>query len=80
MPEINFSIRVIDDEGEGVKGVEVYVDYSMTIDHQTTDDNGWAEFEKDQFLHSVATGKVFINGVSYGEYSFEDGDTYSFTV
>jgi uncharacterized GH25 family protein len=80
MPEINFSIRVIDDEGEGVEGVEVYVNYSMTIDHQYTDDDGWAEFEKDQFMDSVATGEVIINGVNYGKYSFEDGDTRSFTI
>ena len=80
MPEINFSIRVVDDEGEGVEGVEVYVNYSMTIDHQYTDDDGWAEFEKDQFMDSVATGEVIINGVNYGKYSFEDGDTHSFTI
>ena len=80
MPEIGFAIRVVDDEGEGVEGVKVTVNYSMTIDHEYTDEDGWAEFEKDQFMHSVAIGEVIIDGVSYGEYRLEDGETYSFTI
>jgi hypothetical protein len=80
MPDINFSIRVVDEEGEGIEGVKVCVNYSMTIDFETTDEDGWAEFEKDQFVNTVATGEVIINGRNYGEYSFEDGDTESFTI
>ena len=80
MSVINFSIRVVDDEGEGVEGIEVCVNYTMTIDFETTDDDGWAEFEKDQFMDTVAVGDVIIEGTNYGSYSFEDGDTESFTV
>lgn len=80
MPDINFSIRVVDDEGEGVEGIKVFINYGMTHHQDTTDEDGWVEFDKPQILHSVATGEVYIDGVSQGDYSFENGDTYSFTI
>lgn len=80
MPEINFSIRVVDEDGEGVEGVEVFINYGMTHHKDTTDEDGWVEFEKDQLIHYSASGEVYIDGTSYGNYSFEDGDTESFTI
>jgi len=80
MPVINFGIRVVDDEGEGIEGIEVCVNYTMTIDFETTDEDGWAWFEKDQFMDEVAIGDVIIEGTNYGTYRFEDDDTESFTI
>jgi uncharacterized GH25 family protein len=80
MPKINFSIRVVNNDGKGVKGIKVFINYGMTHHQDTTDGDGWVKFNKDQFLHSSASGEVYINSRSQGQYSFSDGATYSFTV
>ena len=45
MPEINFSIRVVDKEG--IEVAKVFINYGMTHHQDTTDEDGWVEFEKD---------------------------------
>jgi len=83
----NFSIRVVDEDGDGVEGVEVSCQYGIVagVDSEYTDSDGWAQFD---IVERVISGdaksirKIWINGqeVSDREFYPEDGDTFSFTL
>lgn len=80
----SFSIRIVDEDGDGVSGIEVSCHYSgMTHESDYTDDDGWANF--------TLYKNVFFSGYPYLENVYvdgedvlpetvqpEDGETYSF--
>jgi hypothetical protein len=80
MPDINWSVRVVDEDGEGVEGAAVFVDYGWTAETGYTDDDGWVEFLKPNFMDSGARVKIYVDSQLMGEPWVEDGDTLSYTV
>ena len=76
---MNFSVRVVDSDGEPRSGVEVYADFGILSGglSEYTDNDGWAEFETGGDYVSV---KIYVDGESQGDHGLEDGDTFSFTV
>jgi hypothetical protein len=80
MPMIKYSIRVVDENGEGVNRRGVAVHYDLTIDEDYTDDDGWVKFKKENKLEPSARATVYINGDDVGEINAHDGDTFSFAV
>jgi hypothetical protein len=79
MPDIEFSIRVVDDDGEGVADVEVSIHYSLDDEQDTTDEDGWVTFDQSHEFQDVVYAKVYVDGVFMGEIAAEDGDTFSYT-
>jgi len=87
MSEETFSIRVVDEEGDGIEGVKVSCNYGLLngIGEEYTDEDGWARFT----IHSTSfvDGKchvknIWINGdeVSGETKYMDDGDTLSYTI
>lgn len=80
-----WSVRVVDEDGEGVSGVEVAYKcgHLSGVGSEYTDDNGWAEFELIEGVlggGTIAVHKIWIDGeeVSGDLFYPEDGDTFSF--
>ena len=82
-----FSIRVVDDDGDGVRGAKVsYQCGRMSgVGNEYTDDDGWAEF--DIIGETLGPGvipirKIWINGEEVSDETIypDDGDTFSFTL
>jgi hypothetical protein len=74
---VQFSIRIVDEDGEPRSGVKVTIHWAWTWSAEYTDDDGWAEFDVDG---SPATGTVYAGGDELGEIAAEDGETFSFTL
>jgi hypothetical protein len=80
-----FSIRVVDDDGDGVSGAKVNIFYASLLcpnDSGSTDSDGWVEFE----INSAPPwgsliSKVAVNDEYVDEDGFNpnDGDTFSYT-
>ena len=81
-----FSIRVVDDDGDGVAGVSVVCAYGAAsgTEREKTDSDGWAEFP---IIYPVTGGPaipihtVWVNGDEVGDRLYpEDGETFSFNL
>jgi hypothetical protein len=83
MADLEFGIRVVDSDGDGVSGAKVFVSYPWSHDEDYTDDNGWATFERDRTMHGGVLTDIYVNGdkvadqvwIDEGEYQ-----TFSFTI
>lgn len=80
MPEINYSVRIVDEDGNGVSGKRVSVHYQMTHDSDYTDGDGWVEFTKDNLINPIESAEVYVDGDPQRSISIRDGDTFSFTI
>jgi hypothetical protein len=79
--DIVFSIRVVDEEGNGVAGAKVHVTYPFTWDEGYTDEDGWISFNQYITMWSGVETTISVNGeVVAGREWIEDGDTFSYTV
>ena len=86
--EETFSIRIVDEDGDGIEDVTVYLDYAGITgdsDSEETDSDGWAEFTLHREFgvgHPKTISSVTANGVIVMSDSFtpDDGDTFSFTL
>jgi hypothetical protein len=82
--DVSFSIRVIDDNGNGLPNRSVGVRQSMDFssEWEETDDDGWACFSIDCGPRQRFHGWVSIAGAGDEWYDLtaDDGDTFSFTV
>lgn len=91
--EIHFSIRIVDDEGDGIEGVNVKVWYKFGAwgaipsypDEVETDENGWAHFSKTAPVSKMMDGGIDIDvkvrDTTLAEDTrVEDGDTFSYTM
>lgn len=78
--DTDFSVRVVDAEGEPVAGAEVYVSFPTTWSSETTDEDGWASFSKFTLIESGVRATISVNGEKVATEWIEDGDTFSFTV
>lgn len=84
-----FSIRVVDEDGDPRRGVEVSIFYSASgagllpggSESRHTDSDGWAEFDISTGTWGSLIEKVYVEG-ELVDTSLEpdDGDTYSYTV
>jgi hypothetical protein len=83
-----FSIRVVDEDGNGVEGAEVSYQCGAIsgVGTEHTNSDGWAEFE---IIHEVFLGGgaipircIWVNGTEVSDATIypEDGDTFSFTL
>jgi hypothetical protein len=79
MPDITYSIRVVDEDGDGIGSEKVTVLYDWTNDSDWTDDEGWVTFEKSNLVRPGASVKVYVRGELLDEIWVEDGDTFSLT-
>jgi hypothetical protein len=75
----SFSVRVVDDDQEGLKGVRVALSFTSILRGMTaeeyTDSDGYAEFDG----YDEGDVEVFIGGSSYGTYKYEDGGSITIT-
>jgi len=76
---MEFSIRIVDTDGNPRSGVRVLINWSWTTSDEYTDEDGWAEFDAGDGT-SPSTGSLSADGEDLGKVVFEDGETYSFTV
>jgi|GEM_PF-3575267 len=74
---MEFSIRVVDEDGDPVSDKKITIDYGLFNGQESefTNNDGWAEFSPS---NRYVTCTVYIGGESYGELPIEDGETYSF--
>jgi hypothetical protein len=85
MAAVNFSIRVVDENGHAISGAEVYLHRTPLLDvwsdTRYTDYNGWTNCEYDDCFgcDKISLG-VDINGENMGEYIFCNGASKSFTI
>jgi hypothetical protein len=79
MPDISYSVRIVDENGDGIGNEKVTVLYDWTNDSDWTDDEGWVTFEKSNLVTPGASVKVYFRGELLDEMWVEDGDTFSFT-
>jgi hypothetical protein len=80
---IEYGIRVVDTDGDGVEGVKVFVSYSWTWHEDLTNDDGWVHFEKENAFppFDIVTADIFVDDDKVADQiSIEDGDTFSFTI
>ena len=75
-----FSIRVVDQNGEPMRGIRVGVSWGFWSGglHEYTDDNGWVSFDNSD--DSLTSAEFFIKGDSVGEHTTYSGETYSFSI
>lgn len=79
------SVRVVDDDDEGVSGAKVTLMGSLLGGYLTeyTDDDGWAEFEIDAMSDDSdwILDNIYINGEEVsGSVAVSDGETMSFNI
>jgi hypothetical protein len=76
---MEFSIRIIDEDGDGVSDIKVSVSFDSLGGwlEEFTDSDGWATFEPSG--HHVSC-KVYVRDELLGEVGIEDGDTFSFNI
>jgi hypothetical protein len=80
----SFSIRVVDEDGNGVSGASVTVHYASLLAgyySESTDSDGWAEFDIESAPPwGSLVSKVAVDGRWVDEDGFtpEDGDTFSY--
>lgn len=85
MSRSTFSIRVVDDDGDPVSGIEVTCSYGVVsgLHTERTDEDGWATFpivENAFGFGNTPVSHVFIDHEEvHGELNPDDGETYSFT-
>lgn len=81
---INFSIRVVDEDGNPLEGISVWVAdkafFSSGNITEYTDEDGWTEFSFYNYLDSYIDAKVCVDNNEMMDYFFNDGDTTSFTI
>lgn len=85
MAAVNFSIKVVDQNGSSLSGMRIELYATPLLDpwHDSlyTDDDGWAYGEYDDCIScSSVSLNVVIDGEEMGEHYFPDGSTKSFTI
>ena len=87
MGKATFSIRVVNDEGDGVESVKVCCFYGLLsgFEEKYTDDDGWVNFDIPSEVLSgrlISIKSIYVDGneVLDGPEDMEDGDTRSFTI
>jgi hypothetical protein len=76
---MTFSVKVTDDDGRPVEGVNVTADFGIMNGQADayTGYDGWAEIGTSG---DYVTCTIFVDGNNQGEYSVRDGATFSISV
>lgn len=78
------SIRVVDDDGDPVRGATVGIDFGLWtgVGSEYTDDNGWAEFEYEPIdKEYLIAKKIWVNGEEVdSDETLYSGDTRSYSI
>jgi hypothetical protein len=78
---ITFGIRIVGEDGNGVKDAEVAVHSNWAIDHGDTDEDGWVRFEKHTVFGNAIRTAIYVNGELRGDGIWiENEDTFAFSV
>jgi hypothetical protein len=78
---IDFGIRITDENGDPVSGVEVLVHYPWAMDSGVTDEAGWVRFTKSQIFGDAALTSIFVNGELRADSIWiENGVTLAYSV
>ncbi|PIR89823.1 hypothetical protein COU04_01470 [bacterium (Candidatus Gribaldobacteria) CG10_big_fil_rev_8_21_14_0_10_33_41] len=76
----SFSVRVVNDEQEGISGSRVVLEFTSILRGVTgeeyTDSDGYAYFDD----YDEGEVEVFIDGSSYGTYEYRDGESITITL
>ncbi len=79
--DINYSIRVINEDGDPEEDARVKVTYIVSHETGDTDEDGWVQFNTTSITNQTVDVEVSINGDSVGKLEeVGDGDTFSFTI
>ncbi len=77
---MSFEVRVVDDDGDGVRGVRVVLSFTDPTRGQSnaehTDSDGCAEFSG----YEDGEIKVFLDGANAGTFDYRDGDSITVTA
>jgi len=80
--DVNFSIRIVGDDGDPVSGVKVTVSENVLLGHASeseyTDRDGWVSFGWNTIMENFYDVSVYVEGTKVGRYTFRDGDSTSF--
>ena len=76
---IQFSVYVVDNEGDPVTGKKVTVHWSIWRGYlkEFTDNTGHAWFDSPG---NAGNGTIYVNGENQGEYRIEDGDGFTVEI
>jgi hypothetical protein len=64
---ISFGIRIVGEDGNGVKDAEVAVHSNWAIDNGCTDEDGWVRFEKQTVFGDAIRTTIYVNGELLGD-------------
>ncbi len=84
--EGSWSVRVVDEDGNGVRGARVAYQCGLIsgVGTEYTDDDGWVTFDLIRGVMGGVTAveRIWVNGEEVRDDAFypEDGDTFSFTL
>ena len=79
--DIEFGIRVVNKDGDGVEGARVFVSYLFTHQEDCTGSDGWVHFTRGSTVYGGVRANIFVNGEKVGNQIWvESGDTFSFSV
>jgi hypothetical protein len=85
---IDFSIRIVNKDGEGIRGISVNVSYYISTDSQNTDEDGWAHFSHFTVAEKLVLGGTEVSEVTVGKRGrvvaedlwIKNGDSFTYTV
>jgi hypothetical protein len=77
---MSFDVQIVNDDGEGVEGVRVVLGFTSLLRGMSaaefTDADGHAEFDG----YDDGEVEVFVDGSSYGNFTYEDGSGITITM
>jgi hypothetical protein len=75
----SFTVRVVNDDQEGVSGVRVRLEFTSVLrgmsTEEHTDGDGYANFDG----YDEGEIQVYLDGSSYGNYQYSDGEEITVT-
>lgn len=85
---MSFIVHVVNDDQEPVRGVAVALEITTTgilsssaiTPREYTDSDGQAFFDLKNWDDWYPTDEIFLDGHSYGEYPFGDGESVTITI
>ena len=85
MCEVSFSIRIVNDDGKGVRGIRVYIEYPLGSATDETGDDGWAHFSEvglnAAIMGDVLLREIRVKGTTIAkDVTVKDGETLSYTL
>lgn len=80
MSLIRFKIRLTDEKGDASPDTLLHAFYAIGADMMITDQDGWAEFEKECGSDVSCGARVVYQDEVIGNIEAKNGDSFSFSV